>query len=285
MRNITKDNITDTVKQSFARIDDARLRYLIERLVHYVHGYAKETQLSHEEWQAALSFLLRSGEISSPSRSEFTLLSDVLGLSSLVDLLPASAGATDGSVLGPFHTPGSPWLESGSSLIRDNAGQPVLVRGRVTDTKGAPIANATVDFWQNADNGLYWQVDKTQSEDNLRCRMRVLADGSFEFLTIHPIPYMVPTDGPVGELLRVSHRDAWRPAHFHFIFEAPGYRTLVTEMFSDTDPYVNQDAVFGVRESLVCKFRSESDPAVQARYKLSGGYQVADFPVVLAPGK
>jgi len=252
--------------------------------VTYVHGYARETGLSHAEWQAALAFLLRSGEISSPSRSEFTLLSDVLGLSSLVDLLASRPGATEGSVLGPFHTRGSPWMESGASLVKDNPGQPVLLRGRVTDTQGQPIASATVDFWQNADNGLYWQIDTTQPQDNLRCQIKVLADGRFELLTIHPTPYMVPTDGPVGELLRVAHRDAWRPAHFHVIVEAPGYRTLVTELFDQADSHVNQDAVFGVRESLVMDFKPESDPAVLAKYKLSGSYQVVDFPVRLAAG-
>lgn len=285
MRNINKDNLTASVKQTFEKIDDARLRYLIERLVSYVHGYARETGLSHAEWQAALAFLLRSGEISSPSRSEFTLLSDVLGLSSLVDLLAARPGATEGSVLGPFHTRGSPWVESGASLVKDNPGQPVLLRGRVTDLKGQAIPGATVDFWQNADNGLYWQIDDTQPQDNLRCQIKVLVDGSFELLTIHPTPYRVPTDGPVGDLLRVAHRNAWRPAHFHVIVEAPGYRTLVTELFDQADPYVSQDAVFGVRESLVMDFKPESDPAVLAKYKLSGSYQVVDFPVTLAAEK
>ncbi len=282
MRNINKDNITASVTQTFEKIDDARLRYLIERLVSHVHGYARETGLSHAEWQAALAFLLRSGEISSPSRSEFTLLSDVLGLSSLVDLLASRPGATEGSVLGPFHTRGSPWMESGANLVKDNPGRPVLLRGRVTDTQGQPIASAAVDFWQNADNGLYWQMDDTQPQDNLRCQIKVLPDGRFELLTIQPTPYKVPTDGPVGDLLRVAHRDAWRPAHFHVIVEAPGYRTLVTELFNQADPYVSQDAVFGVRESLVMDFKPESDPAVLAKYGLAGSYQVVDFPVTLA---
>ncbi len=284
MRNITRDNVTESVQQTFEKIDDARLRYLIERLVSHVHGYARETGLSHAEWQAALAFLLRSGEISSPSRSEFTLLSDVLGLSSLVDLLASRPGATEGSVLGPFHTRGSPWMESGANLVKDNPGRPVLLRGRVTDLQGQAIPGATVDFWQNADNGLYWQIDDTQPQDNLRCQIKVLPDGRFELLTIQPTPYRVPTDGPVGDLLRVAHRDAWRPAHFHVIVEAPGYRTLVTELFNQADPYVNQDAVFGVRESLVLDFREESDPAVLAKYQLSGSYQVVDFPVRLAAG-
>ncbi len=282
MRNITEHNVTEAVKKSFERIDDPRLRYLIGELVHSVHAYARETRLTHEEWRAALDFLHRSAAITNDSRSEFTLLSDVLGLSSLVDLLASSPGATQGSVLGPFHSRGSPWVESGASLIKDNAGEPVLLRGRVTDIHGVPLPDATVDFWQNADNGLYWQLDSTQPQDNLRCQLHVLADGTFELMVIRPRPYMVPTDGPIGDLLRVSHRDAWRPSHYHVIVEAPGYRTLVTEIFDADDPYVAQDAVFGVRESLVAAFKPGNDPAVREKYQLAGAYRVVDCPVKLA---
>jgi protocatechuate 3,4-dioxygenase beta subunit len=209
-------------------------------------------------------------------------LSDVLGLSSLVDLLAASPGATEGSVLGPFHSRGSPWVESGASLIKDNPGEPVLLRGRVTDTQGVPIPTATVDFWQNADNGLYWQLDSSQPQDNLRCQLRVQPDATFELMVIRPRPYMVPTDGPIGDLLRVSHRDAWRPAHYHVIVEAQGYRTLVTEIFDAEDPYVAKDAVFGVRDSLVADFKPGNDPAVREKYQLRGAYRVVDCPVKLA---
>jgi protocatechuate 3,4-dioxygenase beta subunit len=282
MKNITLQNVTGAVRQSFEKIDDQRLRFLVDELVKHLHSFATTTQLTHEEWRAGLAFMHRASEITSESRSEFTLMSDVLGLSSLVDLLASKPGATEGSVLGPFHTRGSPWMKSGADLKRDNAGVPVVLRGRVTDIEGQPIANASVDFWQNADNGLYWQLDDTQPQDNLRCQMQVLPDGSFELLTIRPQPYLVPVDGPIGELLRVSHRDAWRPAHYHIIVEAPGYRTLVTELFDAQDPYVSNDAVFGVRESLVAQFCQESDPEVAARYQLSETYLAVDCPVRLA---
>lgn len=282
MKNITRDNLTDTVKNSFAAIDDERLRHLVNRLAHHLHAFAAETQLTHDEWREGIAFLHRAAEISSPSRSEFTLLSDVLGLSSLVDLLAARPGATEGSVLGPFHTRGSPWMDNGSSLIRDNAGDPVLIRGRVTDTHGQPLPEATIDFWQNADNGMYWQMDDSQPHDNLRCQIKVQADGHFELATIRPRPYLVPTDGPVGELLRVSQRDAWRPAHFHVIVEAPGYRSLITEVFDASDPWLDKDAVFGVRASLVCDFTSESDPATAARMGLPAQYFAIDLPIRLA---
>jgi hydroxyquinol 1,2-dioxygenase len=282
MKNITRDNLTDTVKSSFAQIDDERQRHLVNRLVHHLHAFASETGLSHEEWREGIAFLHRIAEISSPSRSEFTLLSDVLGLSSLVDLLAARPGATEGSVLGPFHTRGSPWVDNGSSLIRDNAGEPVLIQGRVTDTDGQPLSEATIDFWQNADNGMYWQLDDSQPQDNLRCQIQVQADGRFELATIRPRPYLVPTDGPVGELLRVSHRDAWRPAHFHIIVEAPGHRSLITEVFDEADPWLDKDAVFGVRASLVRPFKPASDAATAQRMGLPANYLSVDLPIRLA---
>ena len=282
MKNITRDNLTDAVKSSFANIDDDRQRHLVNRLVHHLHAFASETGLSHEEWREGIAFLHRAAEISSPSRSEFTLMSDVLGLSSLVDRLAARPGATEGSVLGPFHTRGSPWMDNGSNLIKGNAGEPVLIQGRVTDIDGQPLANATIDFWQNADNGMYWQMDDSQAQDNLRCQLKVQTDGGFELATVRPRPYLVPTDGPVGELLRVSHRDAWRPAHFHIIVEAPGYRSLITEVFDEADPWVDKDAVFGVRTSLVRPFTPASDAATAERMGLPAQYLRVDLPIRLA---
>ena len=282
MKIITRDNLTDTVQSSFSNIDDERLRHLVNRLAHHLHAFASETQLSHDEWREGIGFLHRAAEISSPSRSEFTLLSDVLGLSSLVDLLSARPGASEGSVLGPFHTRGSAWMDNGANLIRDNPGEAVLIRGRVTDINGLALPQATIDFWQNADNGMYWQMDDSQPQDNLRCQIKVQADGCFELVTIRPRPYLVPTDGPVGELLRLSHRDAWRPAHYHVIVEAPGYRSLITEVFDAADPWLDKDAVFGVRASLVCDFKSESDPATTARLGLPTQYLAIELPIRLA---
>lgn len=282
MKNIVKGNVTEAVKTSFEGINDERLRLLVNRLVHHLHAFATETGLTHAEWREGIAFMHRAADITTPSRSEFTLMSDVLGLSSLVDLLASRPGATEGSVLGPFHTRGSPWVDSGANLIGDNPGDVVVLRGRVTDIDGKPLADATVDFWQNADNGMYWQQDDGQPQDNLRCQMKVQADGSFELVSIRPKPYLVPTDGPIGELLRVSHRDAWRPAHYHVIVEAPGYRTLVTEVFDAADPFIAKDAVFGVRESLAMIFAREGNPEVADHYGLPADYLAVDLPVRLA---
>ena len=266
MRNIELGNITQAAADSFAGVPQTRQRELLQSLVQHLHAYAKETQLTHEEWRAALAFLHRTGDISSASRSEFSLLSDVLGLSSLVDLIAgaqSTPGATPGSVLGPFHTAGSPWCPNPADLTAGNAGRAVLLRGRVLGPDGQPLPEATLDFWQNADNGLYWQLDPTQAQDNLRCQLKVDAQGRFAIRTIRPRPYQIPTDGPVWlDLVGPAGRSAWRPAHVHLIVSAPGYRTLVTELFDADDPYLDSDAVFGVRGALVQRYQTLADADV-----------------------
>ena len=255
MRNIDLANITDAAAASFGGLADDRRRQLTQALVRHLHAYAREVGLTHAEWRAALAFLHRTGDISNAERSEFSLLSDVLGLSSLVDLISSRPGATPGSVLGPFHAVGSPWLDNPADLVRDNAGQPVRLEGRVVDTAGRPLPGAVIDFWQNAANGLYWQVDPAQPRDNLRCRLRTGADGRFALRTIRPVPYPIPTDGPVWhDLVQPAGRGCWRPAHFHLVVEAEGHHTLVTELFDVEDPHLDNDAVFGVRDALVGRF-------------------------------
>lgn len=271
MRNVELANITEVAVASFAGLRDERQRLLVQRLVTLLHGYAKEVRLTHEEWRAALGFLHRTAAMTSDSRSEFSLLSDVTGLSSLVDLMGSDASATPGSVLGPFHTAGSPWLDNPANLIGENAGEPVLLRGRVCDTHGRPLPEATLDLWQNAANGKYWQMDPEQPTDNLRCRLRVDASGGFEIATIRPVPYEIPTDGPVWhELVQPAGRSSWRAAHVHLIVSAPGHRTLVTELFDAEDPYLDSDAVFGVRAALVGRYVAQTDPAACARHGLPG---------------
>jgi protocatechuate 3,4-dioxygenase beta subunit len=271
MKNISLDNITEAATGSFAGLPDARQRHLVQTLVATLHQYARDVKLTHHEWRAALDFLQRSAAISSESRSEFTLLSDVLGISSLVDLLATDPAATPGSVLGPFHTAGSPWMDNPANLIGSNEGERVILRGRVTDTAGRPLSGATLDFWQNAANGLYWQVDPTQPSDNLRCQLRVDADARYEIATTRVVPYQIPTDGPVWfDLVEPAGRTAWRPAHYHLIVAAPGYRTLVTEIFDAEDTWLERDAVFGVREPLVGRYQRVNDAALAKRLGVEG---------------
>lgn len=266
MRNVDETTLTAAVIASFANSGNARFRFLIEKLVTHLHAYARETQLTPAEWKAAIDFLYRAGRISDDARNEFILTSDVLGLSSLVDMLQSGKGATERSALGPFHAEGSPPLKVGGDLKRNNAGVTLLVRGCVRDTAGAPIAHATLDFWQAAANGLYWQQDAAQDKNNLRCKMVSGADGRYAFTTLRPAAYTVPYDGPVGDLLRAGGRHAWRPAHLHFIVSAPGFRALTTEVFFADDKYVDEDAVFGVRESLVVQTQPASDDDARAHH-------------------
>ena len=282
MKNIHRDNLTAVVQNTFQGVADVRSKYLLQQFVKHLHALALETQLTQGEWRAAMGFLHDAAEISDESRSEFTLASDVFGLSSLVDLIAFKEGTTPGSVLGPFHTQGSPWMTTPVNLLADNPGEVVVLRGSVRDEAGLPLANATVDFWQNADNGLYWQQDPDQAQDNLRCQFKVDAGGGFELITIRPKPYRIPTDGPVGKLIELSSRSPWRPAHCHLIVAAPGFQTLVTELFDRHDPYLDFDAVFGVRDALVMHYQEEHDPLASGRLGLNRPYSVAQFDAVLA---
>lgn len=277
MRNITRGNITAAVIASFAGAKDERLKFVIERLVAHLHAFAQETKLTHAEWKAGIDFLYAAGKISDERRNEFILLSDILGLSATVDLVNTAPGATEGSELGPFYAEGSPEMPVGADLIKDNPGKRVLVRGRVMDTQGKPLAGALLDFWQAADNGLYPEQDKSQDPYNLRFRMRADGDGCYAFTTVRPAPYSVPYDGPVGDLLRAGGRDAWRPAHFHFIVSAAGHVPVVTELFPDDDPYVGQDAVFGVRAALAVPFVRHESAADAAPHSVVPPFYTVDF--------
>ena len=277
MRNVNAENITQAVVRSFDGSADPRLREIIEKLLQHLHAFARETRLTPEEWQRGIAFLHAAGKISTDARNEFVLMSDVMGLSSLVDLLASGAGATERSALGPFHAEGSPMLEVGGDLKRDNDGEPMLVRGRVVDAAGRPVPQAQLDFWQAAVNGKYWQQDPEQDPHNLRFRMVTGDDGAYAFTTVRPAPYTVPYDGPVGELLRAGGRHAWRPAHFHFNVSAEGFRALTTEVFFADDRYIDEDAVFGVRESLLVNPQMDSDPALAQRYRLPLPFHSVEF--------
>jgi len=270
MRDLDEATITDAVIGTFSPDTEPRFRAVMEALVRHLHAFAMEIELKPEEWEAGIDFLFRSGKISTPERNEFVLISDILGLSSLIDILKNRHvhGATEHSVLGPFFIDGLPASPVGCDMISappgENDGEPVLVEGRVIDQDGEPVAGASVDVWQNATNGLYDVQDDALSNYNLRCRMVTGADGVYRFTTVRPQPYMVPTDGPVGGLLEAVGRHPWRPAHFHFKIGAPGYATLITELFPHDSAYIDEDAVFGVRQSIVIEMGEESDKAACA---------------------
>lgn len=277
MAHVTEQTITDAVVHSFDQSANERFRFLISLLVNHLHEFAREAALTHDEWRAGLEFLTRASQFTDAHRNEFVLTSDVLGLSSLVDLLNSSPGATEGSVLGPFHAEESPMVPVGADLIKDNDGDPVLLHGRVLDPEGRPIAGAILDFWQTAANGLYPAQDPNQHPDNLRCRMRTGSDGKYAMKVIRPSAYTVPYDGPVGDLLRAGGRRAWRPAHFHFIVGAPGFRSVVTELFNGSDSYIGEDAAFGVRDSIVVQFKRNDSAEEAASLGLKAPFYVVNF--------
>ena len=283
IRGVTAQSLTAAVQASFAaKSESPRLTGLLSLLVQHLHAFVREGAVTHEEWRAGLEFLTACGHITTAERNEFSLLSDILGVSSMVDLLSHAPGVTPGSVLGPFHNHDSRMLQDGADLIRGQAGEAVLFEGSVTDAAGAPVGGAEIDFWQNADNSLYPAQDAGQDAHNLRCKMLTGAGGSFTIRTIRPRPYTVPYDGPVGKVLTATGRHCWRPAHFHLIVRAAGFRPLVTEIFPEDDGYINSDAVFGVREGLAVPFETVTDPGEAAALEMRSPFVQVNFQIRLA---
>ena len=264
MRNLTEENTTDVVLKAWSDNPDPRFKEIMDAMVSHLHAFVKEVQLTEAEWGAAIKYLHQCADISSPERSEFILTSDVLGVSSLVDTINNRRpdGATENSVLGPFYVAEAgdlgevPVIENGDDLIgeRNKDGVPSYIRGIVRDAAGNPIKGAALDFWQNAPNGLY-DVQEPEKGYNLRCRIVTGEDGRYAFTTTKPLPYTIPLDGPAAAMMQFAKRSVWRPAHLHVRIEAPGYETLTTELFIDGDEYLDNDAVFGVKDSLVMDWK------------------------------
>ena len=210
--------------------------------------------------------------MSDENRKEFILLSDILGVTSTVDLVNSANNASESSVLGPFYVNDPPDLPVGGDMIQGQPGRPVLVEGVIRGANGQPLAGAVLDIWQNADNGLYDVQEPDRDGYNLRCRMVTNDRGEYRFTTVRPKPYTVPDDGPVGDLLRAAGRHPWRPAHLHLRISKDGHRELITELFDSEDTYVDEDAVFGVRESLVADYVETTDADEAARYGLPTPY-------------
>ena len=231
-----------------------RLREVMTLLVHHLHSFVREAALTQEEWQTGVEFLTRTGQICSDSRQEFILLSDILGVSMLVDAIghQSGEGITDSTVLGPFYAGPQRELAKGDSiLLREEDGEPLVMTGRVADANGKPVAGARVEVWQTATNQLYDVQDENQPHGHLRATFTTDAHGEYAFRTILPVSYPIPDDGPAGQLLRGLGRHPFRPAHVHFMISAPSYRKLVTHLFLKGDKYLESDAVFGVKPSLV----------------------------------
>jgi hydroxyquinol 1,2-dioxygenase len=284
---VTRTNpgdITEAARRSFDACPDERLRQLLESLTSHIHAFATEVALTLDEWEAGIRLLTETGEVTDEERQEFVLWSDTLGLSMLVDALGSTPhGATESTVLGPFHVAGAPLREYGASIAEGPGGEPAWVHGIVRDTAGAPIAGAELDVWQNGDNRLYAVQDPNAPEDHLRGRFTTRKDGSYAFLGIRPHPYTILDDGPVGAMLAASGRHPWRPAHIHLMVRADGHRAVTTHIFDGASEYLDSDAVFAVKPSLIHDFvaRTADDPDRPAG--VVGHWYSVQMDVVLAP--
>lgn len=264
MERMTEDALTDEVVARLEATPDPRLREVMTALVRHLHAFAKEVRLTEDEWFAAVRFLTATGQISDDVRQEFILLSDTLGLSSLVDLVnhgDEDSPATEPAILGPFYAPGSPERAFGASMVEyDDGGEPAILRGTVRDEDADPVVGAKLDVWQNAATGFYAvQQPEVQGATNLRGVYTTDEQGRYEIRTVRPVPYPIPHDGPVGRLLRDTGRHPWRAAHVHAKVSAPGFATLTTHLFDRESDYLDSDAVFGVKPSLVKDFMPTDD--------------------------
>jgi len=244
--------LTEQVLASFRGTASPRTRELLQALVRHLHAYARDVRLTSEEWDYAIAFLTRTGQISDEKRQEFVLLSDVLGLSMLTIGInaPSDPLATESTVFGPFFVHDAPLIEYGGDVAQGASGEPCWVEGRVTDTSGNPLGGAEIEVWEADDAGFY-DVQYPDGRTSGRARMRAEADGRYGFWSVRPAAYPIPGDGPVGELLTGAARSPMRPAHIHFMVDAPGYRRLVTHVFVADGPHLEDDAVFGVKQSLI----------------------------------
>ena len=287
MRDFTIDNLTDIVLEEYgSKTKDPRSRQIITSLITHLHDFVKDVELTEEEWFKAIMFLTATGQICDDKRQEFILLSDVLGVSMLVDAInhPKSGKGTESTVLGPFYVPGAPEYEHGASIIKQQyGGEVALVQGKVTDPDGAPITGAKLDVWQTAANGAYDVQDTTMPENNMRGVFSTDEQGNYAFVTEKPLSYSIPTDGPVGDLLRTSSRHGMRPAHIHFIVSADGYEPLTTHVFSDGDEYLDSDAVFATKSSLIGYYEKSDDADLAARYNLPVPFSHLQFDMGLMP--
>jgi hydroxyquinol 1,2-dioxygenase len=242
------------VLSRYAGSPDPRLREVTEAAIRHLHAFAEEVALQRDEWLRGIEFLDAAGKISDDVRQEFILLSDTLGLSTLVEMLThdGAAGSTENTVLGPFYVPGSPERAFGESMLEDpDEGDRVLIRGRITDVDGRPLTGVALDVWQNASSGFYaCQQPAVQRSTNLRGVFHSDDDGSYAIRTIRPVPYPIPDDGPAGQLLKANGRNWWRPGHTHIWARSPGYKDLITHVFDESSEFLDSDAVFGVRASL-----------------------------------
>jgi len=292
MSSYNQDKLTQDVVDAFGRCSDERLRVLMTSLVKHVHAFAREVDLKPDEWLAGLKFLTATGQISTDKRPEFILLSDTLGLSMMVVALAqarasgqvqGAMAATEATVEGPFFWPGAPDLPLGADLAEGVSGEPTLYMGRVTDVNGKPLAGALLDVWSGDGNGKYDVQLSAEPTMKARGRLRTDAEGRYWFWSIRPTYYPVPDDGPVGDMLRATNRNINRPGHIHMMVSADGHVPLTTHIFVAGSPFIDEDVVFGKRDSLVVDFEAHAPGRAVDGREMKHPYHSASFDFRLAP--
>ena len=261
MTALIPSRLTDDVVASYKNCSDPRLQEIMISLVKHLHSFAREVKLTEAEWLKGVEFLTQVGQFCTETRQEFIALSDVLGLEmTVIELNDGTAdGATEATLLGPFYIPDAPELAKGATVCGQPPGEPLDVMGEVQDLKGKPIANALIDVWQAGDDGLYSSQDPHKQKFELRGRFRSDCEGTYHFKSVMPKGYQIPSDGPVSELMRLTGRSLWRPAHLHFMISAKGYKRLTTHLFPKGASHLDEDAVFGVKKTLIQDFKRNAD--------------------------
>ena len=283
MKSDLETKLTDAVIARLSADADPRFRRVMQSLIRHVHDFVREVELTEDEWFEAIRFLTATGQKCDDKRQEFILLSDVLGVSMLVDAINhrSADGSTETTVLGPFFVHGAPEIENGGDMAAGWKGEPTYVSGRVLSTSGRPLAGALLDLWQSNSEGSYDVQLADAGGRQLRAKLRTDSSGRFHFRTILPTSYPVPTDGPVGLVLDRMGRHPMRPAHLHFMVSAPGYETVVTHLFVKGDPYLDSDVVFGVKESLIVDFKRNQSESEARKLGLKAPFHSASYDFVL----
>lgn len=285
MPYFAEENSEETVLARMEQCDDERFRAVMSAVVRHLHAAVKEVALTHEEWFEAIRFLTKTGQLCDEHRQEFILLSDTLGVSMLVDAIShrAAGSVTESTVLGPFHVADAPLRQMGDNINLDGKGEPLFMSGHVLDASGAPVAGAILDIWHSNAEGFYdVQQPGVQPDFNLRGRFTTGADGRYWFRSIRPEYYPIPYDGTVGKMLEKMKRHPYRPAHIHFIVSAPGYEPVTTHVFVRGGEYLESDAVFGVKESLIIDFARHDNPQRAKELDIENPFFVAAHDFVVA---
>jgi hydroxyquinol 1,2-dioxygenase len=283
MRNLDEHTITDAVLARHEHAGNARLQEIAGSLVRHLHAFAREVNLTESEWEQGIRFLTEVGHMTDEKRQEFILLSDTLGLSTLVVAMAnrKPADCTEATVFGPFFVEGAPEYENGADVANGATGVPCFVSGKIKGLGGEPVSNARIEVWQADADGLYDVQYPDDGEHRGRGVLHSRADGSYDFRSIVGEPYPIPHDGPVGRMLDALGRHPWRPAHLHFMITAPGYERLVTHVFREGDPYLDSDAVFGVRSSLIAPWEQRDAGEAPDGTRMAAPFYTLEFDFVL----